>query len=779
MNSEKTILLVEDEAITAKLEKQQLEKYGYTVRHINNGEKAIETVLIDNTHVDLILMDIDLGSGIDGTQAAEEILKRKDIPIVFLSSHSESEIVEKTEKITSYGYVVKNSGIVVLDASIKMAFKLFKANKKVTKSNNLLTNLAALVPGVIYQFRLYPDGSSSFPYSSPGMYDIYEVTPDEVMEDASKVYTRLHPEDYDNVVYLINRSAETLETFYCEFRVILPEKGLRWRWSQANPERMKDGSILWHGIISDITERKLAEIKLKETNSLIKDVKNKLDYALSTSNIGAWELDLIDHTAWRSLTHDNIFGYDTLLTEWTFEMFIEHIFPDDRSYVIEKFNSAVSNKKEWDFECRVIRKNGEMRWIWVKGIPGYDNNENPKKMFGIVQDITEHKNRENELKERIDAVKNKLMIENGKYSLFISDEIIEKWQNIITIMAKILNVPAGLIMQRVGPNIQVFLSSKTENNPYKPGDKEHFEDSGLYCETVIKTNKMLLVPDALSDEKWKNNPDIKLNMISYLGFPIKLPDNTPFGTICVLDNKKNKHSDIFINLISSFRDTIEKDLELIYTNDTLHDNNIKLNKLLTEKEILLKEVHHRVKNNIANIEILLFLQADSSDNSEVKTALQDAISRVQSIRILYDKLLLSKDYYDISIKSYTGNLIDSFLSVFDIGKNISIEKQIREFNIISKQAIAVGIIINELLTNAFKYAFKGRDNGKIFISINKNENLVTLIIHDNGIGIDERIDADKSPGFGLTIVKMLVEQLNVTYSIANENGTKSVIEFEM
>jgi PAS domain S-box-containing protein len=123
-----TILLVEDEIITAMLEKKQLESIGYSITHVMNGEDAIQEVLGKNIYFDLILMDIDLGSGIDGTQAAEEILKEKDIPIVFLSSHTESEIVEKTEKITSYGYVVKNTGIVVLDASIKMALKLFDAN---------------------------------------------------------------------------------------------------------------------------------------------------------------------------------------------------------------------------------------------------------------------------------------------------------------------------------------------------------------------------------------------------------------------------------------------------------------------------------------------------------------------------------------------------------------------------------------------------------------------------------------------------------------------------
>jgi len=130
----KSILLVEDEAILGMLQKATLEKYGYCVTTVNSGEKAVEYIN-NNLSIDLILMDIDLGRGIDGTQAAEHILSNHDIPIIFLSSHTEPEIVEKTEKITSYGYVVKNSTITVLDASIKMAFKLFDAKQNITLKN--------------------------------------------------------------------------------------------------------------------------------------------------------------------------------------------------------------------------------------------------------------------------------------------------------------------------------------------------------------------------------------------------------------------------------------------------------------------------------------------------------------------------------------------------------------------------------------------------------------------------------------------------------------------
>jgi len=133
------------------------------------------------------------------------------------------------------------------------------AEQQRVQSHDLLTNLAQLVPSAIYQYRLYPDGRSAFPYANPGINTIYEVTPEEVRDDATPVFGRLHPDDLERVGTLIQESAKTLTTFYCEFRVILPRQGLRWRWSQAQPERTEDGGTLWYGIISDITERKQAE----------------------------------------------------------------------------------------------------------------------------------------------------------------------------------------------------------------------------------------------------------------------------------------------------------------------------------------------------------------------------------------------------------------------------------------------------------------------------------------------------------------------------------------
>jgi len=136
---EKTILLVDDEAIICQDQAETLKREGYHVITTISGESAIEQFKNGN-QIDLILMDIDLGKGMDGTQTAEIILHDHDIPLIFLSNHTEMEIVKKTDSITSYGYVIKSAGESVLIAAIKMAFRLFRAYKENKQKTILLEN---------------------------------------------------------------------------------------------------------------------------------------------------------------------------------------------------------------------------------------------------------------------------------------------------------------------------------------------------------------------------------------------------------------------------------------------------------------------------------------------------------------------------------------------------------------------------------------------------------------------------------------------------------------
>ena len=153
----------------------------------------------------------------------------------------------------------------------------------------------------------------------------------------------------------------------------------------------------------------------------------------------------------------------------------------------------------------------------------------------------------------------------------LTDALLGKWQNVADSVAELLTVPAGLIMRCQGDEIEVLVASASPGNPYHPGEKEALPGSGLYCETVIKTRQMLLVPNALKDDNWRINPDIKLGMISYLGFPILLPEGEIFGTLCVLDQKENTFSGNYRKLMLQFKDLIEAHLQLLFTSASLQD----------------------------------------------------------------------------------------------------------------------------------------------------------------------------------------------------------------
>ena len=159
-------------------------------------------------------------------------------------------------------------------------------------------------------------------------------------------------------------------------------------------------------------------------------------------------------------------------------------------------------------------------------------------------------------------------------NIVIPKDIIHKWQKFVNLLAEFIQIPAALIMKLNPPYIEVFTSSKTNENPYKVGEKEYFDKSGLYCEHVIKTRNKLLVSNAIKEEYWNKNPDIKLGMISYLGFPLFWPDGEAFGTICVLDLKENHYNENQNSLLEEFKHIIETHLSLLYEN-CKRDNIIK------------------------------------------------------------------------------------------------------------------------------------------------------------------------------------------------------------
>jgi PAS domain S-box-containing protein len=257
MKNQKTILIVEDDPIIMMVEKSALEKYGYDIFTADTGEESIE-IIKNNPIIELVLMDIDLGDGIDGTQAAEIILKEREIPIVFLSSHTEPEVVSKTEKITSYGYVVKNSSITVLDASIKMAFKLFDANQKLKATKDKLEATLDALPDVLFEVGL--NGCYYDFHSSRTELIFRPVT--EIL--GQSIYTILPTNVADIVMNAIKEANEKGVSIGGQFEMIVPAGNL---WFEISVTRKGNELIDPHFIIlkRDITLRKKTMESLQES----------------------------------------------------------------------------------------------------------------------------------------------------------------------------------------------------------------------------------------------------------------------------------------------------------------------------------------------------------------------------------------------------------------------------------------------------------------------------------------------------------------------------------
>ncbi|MBN1498668.1 MAG: PAS domain S-box protein [Spirochaetes bacterium] len=964
-SNEKTILLVEDEQLIAASTKMVLEKTGYSVITVMTGESAVE-LITEGKRIDLILMDIDLGSGMDGTEAAQKILKISNLPIIFLTSHSESGMVEKVKGITRYGYVIKTSGDFVLLSSIEMALELFETQKRVNENQERY-------------YQLFENIQSAFA--------LHEIVFDEnnqpvdfvflLVNSAFEKFTGLNRDNIlgqhftsilggDDNSELMNKcfkialtgEAETFENYaagldkYYSISAYCPKKGT------------------FAVIFSDITDFKNYQNDLEEREFQY--------HSLADSGLAL---------IWKSGT-DALCNYfnepwyrfrgktpeEELGTGW-----LDGVHPDDRQQCNKIYMDAFSQKEKFDMQYRLMNADGTYHWIRDLGSPNYKSNGEFLGYIGHCFDITESKHFENALKESEETSKTLLnsfpesvflMYPDGEIlrinetaasrlnscpdSLtgkniydFIPEEAAEKRKRIVetvvrnkkpqkyedeidgiifdNLISPIMDVP-GIVSRLAVIGIDITERKKSENSLIEIQDmlnsvqhiariggwQWHFEtdkfywsnevyrihdldpdDSLLNPEELINRSLLCydlpgrnLLVEAFKHCKTDGEPyDLELPFTSTAGrhmwvrtaaIPVfnggkvekivgHIMDITDYKTqknelvlseekfrtifdlskvgavIVGLDKRFQKCNDAFCRFIgctekeligktisdvthpddidigmdalkemiqgkiesAQFQkryirkdgSTVWGDINICMMKDKNHKPYVflpvivditkqkksdeEIRRQLREKEIILREVNHRIKNNIASVESLINLQMHSTENEEAIAILQDAIGRIKSVRILYDKLVSVDEYHVTSVRSYFETLIDSIINIFPDSGNVSVEKDISDFTFDLKRLFPLGTIVNELITNTMKYAFKGRESGKIRISLHRNDVQVRLEITDNGIGFPDGFDYTNSGGFGLTLVNILVEQLNGTFSMQTDNGIKTVIEFNI
>jgi PAS domain S-box-containing protein len=651
--SRKTILLVEDEAIIALSQKLFLEKYGYRVLTTNTGEKAVEIMLNDarvelalvpeskkrpledfgyevivagspdeavgiaraDPAIDLVLMDIDLGSGIDGTQAAELILKDREIPILFLSSHTEPDIVEKTEKITSYGYVVKSSSITVLDASIKMAFKLFDARTE--------------LEGELGEKR---------------------------------------------------RAAERLSASETRYRQLF--------------ESAKEGIL----VLDAATGR------IVDANPFLGDLIGYPPDALAGRVI--WDVgplrDLVgDREKFRELREKNYVRYDNLTLRTKAGTVVE-----------VEFNGKVYGEGDAAFiQCGIRDVSGRR----------------------AVEAGLEAARRE------VAAIK----AEADAAADFAAGVM-------ATVRDPLLCLDGGLRVVAASRSYYGTFGSRPEDTVgrrvYELGGRQwDIPDLRAALEDILPLQGAFEGFEAEADFAGLGRRTMRLHARQ-------------------LSQPAGKASAILL----VFEDVTDRKAA-----------EGKMRALLAEKEIVLKEIHHRVKNSMNTVVGLLALQAERLTDPAALEAFKDTESRVQSMMLLYDKLYRSANYAEIAADVYLAPLVDEIVANFPRGESVRTEKRIGAFVLDAKRMQSVGIIVNELITNAMKHAFAGRAGGLIAVEASLEAGRVRLSVRDDGIGIPAAFDFAAASGFGLTLVRMLAEQLGGTVRLERDGGTSVVVSFRL
>jgi C4-dicarboxylate-specific signal transduction histidine kinase len=402
---------------------------------------------------------------------------------------------------------------------------------------------------------------------------------------------------------------------------------------------------------------------------------------------------------------------------------------------------------------------------------------------------------------------------NTLETIQIPAQIIEKWQEIIDLLAAVLHVPSALIMKVEPPNIRVFVRSESEGNPYER-DERACLNTGLYCETVMKTRQLLLVPDALADQEWNANPDIKLGMISYMGVPVAWPNGDIFGTICVLDDRRNEYSELYRKFLFQCREMLQADLKSLQANTELElkvlERTAELHKAQTElahatrvtalgelTASIAHEVYQPLTAIAANAEAgLLFLDRKNPDLGEARAALRQIIMDgnradevIRHVRTLANKTDIQKVPLDIN------DVIEEVMLIFRheaIAHGVSLRQELASAlpQVLGDRVQLQQVIMN-LLMNGIQATspVTGRRHELRIRSQEHGPDQILVAVEDSGTGFElQNVDRlfsaffttkPNGMGIGLSICRSIVEQHGGNIWATRNSGAGSTFQFTL
>jgi PAS domain S-box-containing protein len=473
---------------------------------------------------------------------------------------------------------------------------------------------------------------------------------------------------------------------------------------------------MW-AFIRDITERKKKEEQLIEN-----------DYWLNESQrigrLGYYTFDIKSNSYTCSTVLDSIFGIEKD-SEKTIEAWNNLVVPEQREEMLSYFlNYVFLERQPFDKEYEIIRANDkERRWVWGHGELQFDEEGTPVIMFGIIQDINDRKKAEETL--RRSEIEYRDTLNAVPDVVFVVDE-----------------------------NLRLLTVNKSF--------REEYYRQGLLSECTGKkiTSKISFIPGT-TIQAIRNVFQSGTGLI--ISEKITFSDKPIYAEFRIIPFLKNQKVNSVITLIRDRSREVEiEELKL---------------KNIEQKEVLLREIHHRVKNNLSIVISLLNFQLRKHTDPTLNRIIQDIQMRIRSMALIHEHLYFSETLDRIPLVSYISALT-SFITASFKEQNVHMVSRLDPMDVRIETALPLGLIINELLTNAFKYAFPSLSNGEIRIDLVKTEDdLSTLIVKDNGVGLPETVSMESEKSLGLFIVRLLVEQLEGTIEIIRQNGTEFIIKF--
>ena len=302
------------------------------------------------------------------------------------------------------------------------------------------------------------------------------------------------------------------------------------------------------------------------------------------------------------------------------------------------------------------------------------------------------------------------------------------------------------------------------------GVRETPIDSSI-CAHAILQSDLLIVPDTTLDHRFCDNPLVvsEPGLRFYAGALLKTAEGFPLGTVCVLDFKPRELDDTQKSFLRLMASQVMKLLELRRINATEHLARVTAERLLKENQMLIREGDHRVMNSLQLVQSILSLQSRKVSNEEARAQLDMASSRVLAIATVHKQLYLTGSLEEIEIDAFLNRLCESLKQ--------TAPPQITALNVAAESATlrsdvasGLGLLVAELVTNSFKYAYPAGEHGAVSVEFKITPSGWQLVVSDEGRGLPADFDVDGSTGFGMQVVKAFVRRINATMSFSSRSG---------